>query len=303
MQLSEAAMRKDELLSHVRRVQRAEDKIVRDVYKLLEQSRRNIIQELAKNPSEWRSTYLQTLLDRIDDQVNIMSDGLNKQISVTRQTAEEMGKKQSILGPVPDAPVMKFVGIDPEMLKVLSQYHASLIKGISDDTRSKVTEIIRRNMMTGKSVFNVQKELGSAIKKRGAFKTIGARAEAIVRTEFGRVLEMSAQASLEDNADHIPGLKKRWICTFRNSRDSHMHAHNQTVDVKEKFLVGGEKLDYPKDPAGSAGNTIQCRCISVPVVPNADGIYDDGPDIETLIARDNSPLASRPKASKPKAKR
>lgn len=300
MQLStsEAAMRKDELLSHVRRVQRAEDKIVRDVYKLLEQSRRNIIQELAKNPSEWRSTYLQTLLDRVDEQVNQLTDGLNKQISVTRQTADEMGKKQSILGPVPDAPIMKMVGIDPNMIKVLSQYHASLIKGISDDARSKVTEIVRRSMMTGKSSMDVQKELGSAIKKRGAFKSLALRAEAIYRTEFGRVLEMSAQAELEENAEHIPGLKKRWICTFRNSRDSHMHAHNQTVGVNDKFIVGGEKLDFPKDPAGSAANTVHCRCISVPVVPNADGTYDDGPDIDTLIARDNSPLASRPKGKK-----
>lgn len=297
---AEAAMRKDEIEKHVKQIRFAENKVVRDVYKLLEQSKRNIVEELSKNPSEFRAAFLQTLLDRINKQVADMEAGLNRQMDIARQSAQEMGKKQSKIGNVPDASVMRMVGIDPEMLNVLAQYHASLIQGVSDYTRAKVTEIVRRSMMTGKSAMAVQREIGSAVRKKGAFKTIGLRAETIFRTEYGRVLEMANQADILSNAEHIPGLKKRWICTFRNSRDPHMSAHNQLVDADKPFIVDGEKLMYPKDPDASAGNTINCRCISVPVVPNPDGSYDDGPDIDLMIKRDNSPLASRPKPKKAK---
>jgi hypothetical protein len=35
-------------------------------------------------------------------------------------------------------------------------------------------------------------------------------------------------------------------------------------NVDEPFDVGGEKLMYPRDPAGSPGNTINCSCYTVP---------------------------------------
>jgi len=38
----------------------------------------------------------------------------------------------------------------------------------------------------------------------------------------------------------------------------------QEREVEEPFDVGGEKLLYPRDPAGSASMTINCRCVSAP---------------------------------------
>lgn len=35
----------------------------------------------------------------------------------------------------------------------------------------------------------------------------------------------------------------------------------------EPFIIGGEALMYPGDPAGSPGNTISCRCTILPVIP------------------------------------
>ena len=43
-------------------------------------------------------------------------------------------------------------------------------------------------------------------------------------------------------------------------RDDHAEADGQEVGMDEAFDVGGEQLMYPGDPAGSAGNTINCRC-------------------------------------------
>jgi hypothetical protein len=46
------------------------------------------------------------------------------------------------------------------------------------------------------------------------------------------------------------------------TRPDHVAADNQEVGVNESYSVGGEQLRYPRDPNASAGNTINCRCIS-----------------------------------------
>jgi hypothetical protein len=46
------------------------------------------------------------------------------------------------------------------------------------------------------------------------------------------------------------------------TRPEHVAADNQEVGVNQLFSVGGEALRYPRDPNGSAKNTINCRCIS-----------------------------------------
>lgn len=43
-------------------------------------------------------------------------------------------------------------------------------------------------------------------------------------------------------------------------RPAHAAADGQQVPLEKEFDVGGELLRYPRDPAGSAGNTINCRC-------------------------------------------
>ena len=44
------------------------------------------------------------------------------------------------------------------------------------------------------------------------------------------------------------------------TRDAHMEADGQRKPINEPFVVGGELLMYPGDPAGSAENIINCRC-------------------------------------------
>jgi HK97 family phage portal protein len=89
------------------------------------------------------------------------------------------------------------------------------------------------------------------------------RAEKIARTESGTTINAGSYATYK--AEGIG--KKEWIgVPDDRQRESHSEADGQIVGIDEKFDVGGEQLEYPGDPAGSAANTVQCRCTLAPVV-------------------------------------
>jgi uncharacterized protein with gpF-like domain len=88
------------------------------------------------------------------------------------------------------------------------------------------------------------------------------RAETIARTEVGAAQNFGRDAEMKNQKVQ----KKRWISIFSNSRASHMAASEQVVEVGETFLVEGEELEYPGDPNGSPGNTINCQCSVSPTL-------------------------------------
>ena len=62
-------------------------------------------------------------------------------------------------------------------------------------------------------------------------------------------------------ADAALPMRKVWRATFDHRvRYTHKTADGQAVDLTESFLVGGEHLMYPGDPAGSPHNVKNCRC-------------------------------------------
>lgn len=84
------------------------------------------------------------------------------------------------------------------------------------------------------------------------------RTERIVRTEVNRAANFGSIEGVKSTA--FPH-NKIWLAAFTaNSRASHMDADSQKVDINKSFDVDGEDLQYPGDPGGSAGNTINCLC-------------------------------------------
>ena len=93
---------------------------------------------------------------------------------------------------------------------------------------------------------------------------------------------------MERAAQELPGLRKQWRRSGAlHARITHDHADGQVRPVDEKFMVGGEELDFPRDPAGSAGNTINCGCQSLPWMAHWD-VRQGGrqPFTDEEIARD-----------------
>lgn len=87
------------------------------------------------------------------------------------------------------------------------------------------------------------------------------RRENIARTETIRASNAaSTQIYTEYGAPY-----KGWVATLdARCRPEHLAADGQIVAAGQPFNVGGERLQYPGDPAGSPSNTCQCRCTVVP---------------------------------------
>lgn len=85
-----------------------------------------------------------------------------------------------------------------------------------------------------------------------------ARAKTVAVTEVHRAFNFGSLAAAMNVGR---GVTKRWDSKDdAATRPAHTRADGQTRPVFQAFIVGGEALQAPGDPAGSAWNVIQCRC-------------------------------------------
>lgn len=106
------------------------------------------------------------------------------------------------------------------------------------------------------------------------------QARRIVRTEATNAANYATEQAA---VNLFPGadMTKTWKSGYdARVRDAHRAANNQVVPFNGKFSVGGESLQRPGDPNGSASNVINCRC-SMIVLPKA-GANTIGPRITDL---------------------
>ena len=128
------------------------------------------------------------------------------------------------------------------------------ITSISDTTRAQIVSMISDGSCEGLGAEDVAR----TIRKR--INTISAlRAATIARTEVAGAANYAS-----DGAARAMGLEmqKSWLATEDDrSRQWHIDADGQTIDMDQPFIVGGEALMYPGDASASAANTINCRCV------------------------------------------
>ena len=98
------------------------------------------------------------------------------------------------------------------------------------------------------------------------------RISRIIRTEINAGMNAGALESYKATQGRVS--RKKWLTAgdilVRGNRPGdtfdHKAAHGQVVKVEDPFIVGGQRLQHPGDPSGSAANIIRCRCTTVPIL-------------------------------------
>jgi uncharacterized protein with gpF-like domain len=147
-------------------------------------------------------------------------------------------------------------------LRIVS-VHQTLIESIIN----VISEGYENNLSVADITRNLQRRFGWY--KAQALRI--ARTETTTATNLGTLL--AAQNSEYE-------LEKTWISAQDNrtrrppkSPFDHLDMNGVKVDALQPFFVGGEELEYPGDPNGAAGNTINCRCkIVFTIKEDADGL-------------------------------
>jgi len=255
----------DELIKRAQNLENAE---VKKVITLLADARKEVAATVAS--TEWQAYRLPEFKNAIDRALQQFGDKYGVDLREAQRSFWEDGIN------IVDAPLREvgvyaaFPAIDTTVLGIMQGYGADLIKGLAKDAALRINNEITMGLMGQKTPFEVMEAVGKNLKDKSIFTSIAARAETITRTEAGRVLEAASQARLMEAGKLVPGLQKQWFHgqNVRMPRPSHLAAIGQIRDVDQPFDVGGEKLMYPRDPAGSAKNTINCSCYTVPYHPD-----------------------------------
>ena len=143
------------------------------------------------------------------------------------------------------------------MGRYIRKYAARKVKAVNDATKARIAIEIQRGIDDGLT----GREVAENIREKGLVDS-AYRSQVITRTESHAAANAG---SLESAMETGVVLEKEWIFTederTRDGEDGGFdHTGVENVKVDEPFIVSGEKLQYPGDPAGSAGNVINCRC-------------------------------------------
>jgi hypothetical protein len=166
-----------------------------------------------------------------------------------------------------------------------SQVGGQRVSGVSGTAKQTIISVIQKLMKDPE--FQIQGERVKARILKSQFTQYSTyQARRVVRTESTNAANYATFVSAQDI---FPGqdMQKMWMAgRDARVRPAHQAAHRQVVDYNKPFIVGGEQLKWPGDPAGSASNVINCRCSFAPIPkPNAQTIGENITDIGFNLAR------------------
>lgn len=224
---------------------------------------------LSKLQEDLVKAYRQTSIDAIKilqgELVNVYDLNYNKTIADLRKLNLDV---------IDPDKLSKFSIIDKDAIKkVLTEEVKPFTKLALDNLknadfiRSQLETQLLQGIMQGDSIPNIARRI-KAVTQRNLKDAIR-----IARTETTRV-EASARSSVGDKGKKLGfEMLKQWVATSdERTRDAHVEADGQIVAQDDYFIVGGEKLKYPGDVAGSPENVINCRCTIINIIN--DGSYE-----------------------------
>lgn len=239
--------------------------------KLLREANREILADVARSEP---GTYNAARLNALKAQVERVMEEFGRQAAAQVADLEQSAFDKA--GHGVNATVAAGTGglavhpvLDQAALQVVQGYTADLITGLSRDMSAKINAAIQRGFLGQAKLQDLVAQIGGALeggKFSGLFSQAGERALSIATNEIMRVQSLASVARINALKEQHPHLMKMWkhVPVARVPRISHLKADGQLRKPDEPFQVEGEELQYPRDPSGSAENTINCHCLVIP---------------------------------------
>ena len=145
---------------------------------------------------------------------------------------------------------------NPIMDAALKEYFATIggqhIRDINETSLKKIQKAFTDALENNEGFRGAERRL---MKEVDMSKT---RARMIARTES----VMVTNACKFTQAELMPiEMEKTWMHDHpKMPRDWHIALSGKTIDLKDKFNADGTLMKHPGDPAGGAGNNINCKC-------------------------------------------
>lgn len=240
---------------------------LKEIVRQLQAAEKSVIAALQANPSESATRRLRQLRDNIEQVMHGFKDAATAAANGAADSAWQaainaVSMPMSAAGITGAAVGLGPARIDARALMAAKQFMTHRIEGLSTRTLNQLNAALMQHLIGTESLADTITRTQRLL--HGAARS---RAMTVVYTEVGRAYSVAHQNALDEAATRVPNLKKRWLKSGKlHPRIAHVEANGQTVKHDKPFIVDGEQLMYPRDPNGSAGNTINCGCHSVPVV-------------------------------------
>ena len=250
----------------IARVARIEDTAARVQLRILRQSRKDILAALV-DAGAFDKFRLELLLFAIDREITTAMIEAQAAVEAAVRDSFAVGREfaSAALG-------LDLVGTSPELIQAIVTVTREQIRSVWTELGAALRNIVRRAALGITDPFKAMTMLAKLIRDPKTFGRAFWRAETIVRTEVSRTFSLASQSELERGAKARVKLRKWWLTAGdERVRDSHRQAgedygQGEAIAWDALFKVGEDRLLHPLDPNGSAEETINCRCVSVPVV-------------------------------------
>lgn len=232
---------------------------------LLQQAERDIVALLAALPTDYQAWYLPQLQAEIRRALEGIATDAAAAVDAGQVSAWREGSR--LVDNVLAASAVSVVipQLDPRQLSAMRQFLTEKIRDVTLEAANLINSelglVVIGTQTPFEAVKAVSKILGETTLRRGT---------TIVSTELNRAFSAANQLRMEQSAQYVPGMQKKWLKSGkREPRPEHVAIHGQVQPVEKPFVLegGAVTMMYPGDPRAPARHTINCGCASVPVVP------------------------------------
>jgi len=209
-----------------------------------------------------------------------------KEFSINKEEFEkrlfdsyEAMKDEYLAGHAGDLQEVTDLGFDQQLVLYTDRSNAEAVAALRERTKDGRYALLANrgifsfNSIRSTTLNNVMKEIAKGteeglsideveqnIKKYFEVNSVN-RANTVARTETLQALTVGQNSVFDEAKKAGIEFKKVWITAQdERVRADHVGANGQEASDDGFFNVGGEMLKYPRDPSGSASNTINCRC-------------------------------------------